>query len=84
MIIKQQLTKKTLTGGEGKNTQIVLGKDLFIKGFDKEVSRGQKKMKPKRLMLSLPENYPQKEFANKKAKFVCKILELKKSSRNKN
>jgi len=26
----------------------------------------------------LPENYPQKEFVNKKAKFVCKILEVKK------
>ena len=27
----------------------------------------------------LPENYPQKEFAMKKAKFVCKILAVKKS-----
>jgi len=31
----------------------------------------------------LPESYPQKEFANKKAKFVCKILELKKSTETK-
>jgi len=27
----------------------------------------------------LPENYPQKEFAKKKAKFVCKIIAVKKS-----
>ena len=30
-------------------------------------------------MLVLPENYPQKEFANKKAKFNCKILAVKKT-----
>jgi len=27
----------------------------------------------------LPENYPKKEFANKKANFKCKILNIKKS-----
>ena len=27
----------------------------------------------------LPENYPQKEYANKKANFICKIIEVKKS-----
>ena len=37
---------KNFTGGTGKNTQIVLGKDLFIKGFDKELI-GVKKMKLK-------------------------------------
>ena len=36
-------------------------------------------MKAKTFDVILPENYPQKEFANKKAKFECKILELKKS-----
>ena len=30
-------------------------------------------------MLNLPENYPQKEYANKKANFICKIVEVKKS-----
>ena len=28
---------KSFEGGKGKNTQIVLGKDLFIKGFDKQI-----------------------------------------------
>ena len=32
---KATIDGKDFTGGEGKNTQIVLGKDLFIKGFDK-------------------------------------------------
>ena len=27
----------------------------------------------------MPENYPQKEYANKKANFICKIVEVKKS-----
>lgn len=34
-------------GNEGKNTQLVLGKDLFIKGFDKQLE-GVKKMIPKK------------------------------------
>ena len=75
---KATIDGKDFTGGEGKNTQIVLGKDLFIKGFDKELI-GVKKDDSKTFDVILPESYPQKEFANKKAKFVCKILELKKS-----
>ena len=69
---------KDFTGGEGKNTQLILGKDLFIKGFDKQLI-GVKKNDEKIVEAILPENYPQKEFANKKAKFICKILNIKKS-----
>ena len=75
---KATIDGKNFTGGEGKNTQIVLGKDLFIKGFDKELT-GVKKNETKNFEVVLPKNYPQKEFANKKAKFECKILEVKKS-----
>ena len=73
---KATIDGKDFTGGEGKNTQIVLGKDLFIKGFDKELT-GIKKTEIKTFEIVLPENYPQKEFAKKKAKFECKILEIK-------
>ena len=38
---------KNFEGGEGKNTQIILGKDLFIKGFDKQLL-GVKKRSRKR------------------------------------
>ena len=68
---------KSFEGGQGKNTQIVLGKDLFIKGFDKQLT-GVKKNQEKEVVVNLPENYPKKEFANKKANFKCKILNLKK------
>jgi len=69
---------KDFTGGEGKNTQLILGKDLFIKGFDKQLV-GVKKNDEKSVEVLLPENYPQKEFAKKKAKFACKIIAVKKS-----
>ena len=74
---KATIEGKYFTGGEGKNTQLILGKDLFIKGFDKQLI-GVKKNDEKTVEAVLPENYPQKEFANKKAKFICKILNIKK------
>ena len=76
---KATIENKSFEGGEGKNTQIVLGKDLFIKGFDKQIL-GAKKNQVKEVVVNLPENYPTKEFANKKASFKCKIISIKKSS----
>jgi len=73
---KATIDGKDFTGGEGKNTQLILGKDLFIKGFDKQIV-GVKKNDEKIVDVVLPENYPQKEFANKKAKFNCKILNVR-------
>jgi len=69
---------KNFEGGEGKNTQIVLGKDLFIKGFDRQLL-SIKKNQSKDVNVTLPENYPKKEFANKNAVFKCKILNIKKA-----
>ncbi len=67
---------KTFKGGEGKNTQLTLGKDLFLKGFDQQLI-GVKKGDEKIVDATLPENFPEKEFINKKAKFKCKILAVK-------
>ena len=75
---KATIDEKNFTGGEGKNTQLILGKDLFIKGFDKQLI-GVKKNDDKLVEAKLPENYPQKEFANKQAKFNCKIIAIRKS-----
>jgi len=72
------IENKSFEGGKGKNTQIVIGKDLFIKGFDKQLI-GVKKNQEKEVLAILPENYPKKEFSNKKASFICKILNVKKS-----
>jgi trigger factor len=67
---------KTFKGSEGKNTQLTLGKDLFLKGFDKQLI-GVKKDDEKIVDAILPENFPEKDLVNKVAKFKCKILNVK-------
>ena len=64
-------------GSEGKGVQLELGKDLFLKGFDEQLI-GVKKNDTKILDATLPDNHPKKELANKKTKFECKILNVKK------
>ena len=68
--------EKSFKGSEGKNTQITLGKDLFLKGFDKQLISA-KKGDEKIVEATLPENFPEKDLINKKAKFNCKILAIK-------
>jgi trigger factor len=69
-------------GSEGKNTRLEIGKDLFLKGFDIKLI-GVKKEENKTIEVNLPENYPKKELANKKAKFECKIINIQKPSETK-
>ena len=64
-------------GNEGKNTQLEIGKDLFIKGFDKQLLKSKKGDEVK-VEVTLPENFPKKEFIGKKAIFTCKINFVKK------
>ena len=73
---KATVDGKEFKGNEGKNTQLTLGKDLFLKGFDKQLI-GVKKDDEKIVAATLPENFPEKELVNKKAKFNCKILNIK-------
>jgi len=69
-------------GSEGKGVQLELGKDLFLKGFDEQLV-GVKKNDLKNLDAVLPANHPKKELANKKTKFECKILNIKKAIESK-
>ena len=73
---KATINGKEFKGSEGKNTQLTLGKDLFLKGFDKQLI-GVKKDDEKIVDAVLPENFPEKELVNKAAKFKCKILSVK-------
>ena len=73
---KATVEGREFKGNEGKNTQLVLGKDLFIKGFDKQLI-GYKKNDSVNVEANLPENFPEKEYQNKKAVFNCKILAIK-------
>ncbi len=68
---------KNFDGSEGKGVQLELGKDLFLKGFDEQLI-GVKKNDTKILDATLPSNHPKKELANKKTKFECKILSVRK------
>ena len=64
-------------GNEGKNTQLEIGKDLFIKGFDKQLLKS-KKGDEISVEVTLPENFPKKELIGKKGIFKCKINSVKK------
>ena len=71
-----KVDEKSFKGSEGKNTQLTLGKDLFLKGFDKQLV-GVKKGDKKIVEAILPENFPEKDLINKKAKFNCIITSIK-------
>lgn len=73
---KATVDNKDFKGNEGKNVQLTLGTDLFLKGFDKQLI-GAKKNDEKIVDATLPENFPVKELANKKAKFTCKVINIK-------
>ncbi len=73
---KAKIEGKDFEGNEGKKVQLILGRDLFIKGFDEQLL-GVKKNENKLVSVKLPENYPKKELVNKKADFECKITNLK-------
>ena len=72
---KATIDGKEFKGNEGKNTQLTLGKDLFLKDFDKQLI-GIKKDEEKIVEAILPENFPEKELINKKAQFNCKIIKI--------
>ena len=75
---KATVDKKDFEGNSGKNIQIILGRDLFIKGFDNQLINS-KKNSEKKVIVNLPENFPKKELANQKAEFYCKIINIKKA-----
>jgi len=66
---------KTFDGNKGEKLQVVLGKDLFIKNFDKQIV-GSKKNEERNVKVKLPENYPKRELAGKDALFKCKIVNI--------
>ncbi len=68
---------KDFEGNKGKNVQLILGRDLFIKGFDVQLL-GIKKNESKTVTVNLPQNFPKKELVNKKTNFDCKIINIKK------
>ena len=74
---KAKVEGNDFEGNEGKNTQIEIGKELFIKGFDKQLLKS-KKGDEINVEVNLPENFPKKELIGKKGIFKCKINSVKK------
>ncbi len=74
---KATVEGNSFDGNEGKNTQLEVGKDLFIKGFDKQLLKS-KKGDEISVEVKLPENFPKKELVGKKGVFKCKINSVKK------
>ena len=71
-----KVNDKEIENGKGKGVQIEIGKDLFIKGFDKQLVgtiRNEKKI----VKANLPPNYPDKKLINKEAIFECEIKVVK-------
>ena len=75
---KAKVEGNDFKGNEGKNTQLELGRDLFIKGFDKQLLK-VKKNDDVDVEVNLPENFPEKSLVGKKAIFKCKITSVKKA-----
>ena len=73
------INSKKFEGNEGKNIRLIIGEDLFIKGFDDKLV-GVKKNDIKNIEINLPENYPNKDLANKKAKFECVISNVQRTN----
>ncbi len=73
---------KEFEGSKGQGVTIELGKDLFLKDFDKQLI-GVKKNDKKKITAVLPQNHPNKDLADKKALFECEIKNIKVSQKNK-
>ena len=74
---KATVDGKEFDGNVGKNTQLEIGKDLFIKGFDKQLLK-VKKNDEINVEVILPNNFPKKDLIGKKSIFSCKINSIKK------
>jgi trigger factor len=79
---KATVDGKKFEGSEAKNTRLVIGEDLFLKGFDEKLI-DVKKNDSKNIEVNLPENYPNKDLANKKAIFECKIINVQITNKTK-
>lgn len=68
---------KPIDGGSAKDYELEIGSGLFIPGFEDKMI-GLKKGEKKTIEVTFPNNYPVKEYCNKKAKFNLSINEVSK------
>lgn len=73
--IELSLSKVPIEDGVHKDLAIVLGKDYFVPGFDKEII-GLKKDEKKEFTLFYPEDHHQKNLAGKNVEFKVSIKNI--------
>ncbi len=76
-----KVNNKEFDGSKGQDVAIELGKDLFLKDFDKQLLNSKTNDK-KIVKAFLPTNHPKKELANKEAIFECLIKNIKYAKKN--
>ncbi|MBD3248135.1 trigger factor [Candidatus Falkowbacteria bacterium] len=69
------LDKVPLEGGQSKGMAVLLGKEYFIPGFDKQIA-GLKKGETKEFSLPYPKDFHQKNLAGKMVEFKVKIVDV--------
>ncbi|MBW2476563.1 MAG: trigger factor, partial [Deltaproteobacteria bacterium] len=63
-------------GGAGEDYQLELGSGMFIPGFEEQVV-GMKRNEEKKIEITFPSDYGQKELAGKNALFLVTLKEIK-------
>jgi len=73
--VKMFLDKVPLEDGQHSGLAILIGKDYFVPGFDKQLI-GAKKNDVRKFNLPYPDNHHQKNLAGKLVEFEVKIVEV--------
>ncbi len=71
---------KPFDNGSGKDFPLVLGSNSFIPGFEDQLV-GIKKGDKKKVKVSFPDEYGNKDLAGKRAEFDCKINKVSKPTK---
>jgi trigger factor len=73
--IKMFLDKVPLEDGQHQGATIIIGKDYFVPGFDKQLL-GAKKGEEKKFSLPYPDNHHQKNIAGKLVEFAVTVKDI--------
>ncbi len=71
------LDGKPIEGGISKNHPLIVGKNIFIPGFEDKLI-GMDKDEEKKFSLKAPEDYFNKDIAGKELDFKVKVIDIKK------
>lgn len=74
--IEMFLDDVPVEGGQGKGTEVEIGQDYIVPGFDKQI-KGAKKGETREFTLPYPEDFHMKNLAGKNVDFRVKIGEVK-------